>query len=226
MYYFNLGLIIVFTYDIRQMYLQILVQTSHQLFQSILWRDDPAQEMSIYKLTHVTFGVSSSPYLAIRTLHQLAKDEGENFPAAATVLRTQTYVDDIITGADTVEEAQQLQSELIQLLSCSYFELRKWTSNSANLLNTIPEACQDTPIFFDNTADPHSSVLGLNWSPNSDNFTYNLNLSLNTETTKRQVLSLVAKIYDPCGFLSPCIMLLLNAFYNSFGQQGYNGMNH
>ncbi|XP_054259448.1 uncharacterized protein LOC128984179 [Macrosteles quadrilineatus] len=196
---------IVFTCDIRQMYLQILIKPSDQLFQLVLWRDNPSEDISTYKLTRVTFGVNSSPYLAIRTLHQLAEDEGKDFPEAANVLRTQTYVDDIVTGADTVDEAKNLQNQLIQLLNRGHFELRKWTSNSPELLQSLPDTHKDSPVFLENTPDPHFSILGLHWSPDSDNFSFHLNLPPKT-LTKRHVLSLVAKIYDPCGFLSPCTM--------------------
>lgn len=54
--------------------------------------------------------------MAIRTLQQLAEDESDVFPEAANVLKTQTYVDDIVTGTDTVEEALELQRQLIHLL--------------------------------------------------------------------------------------------------------------
>ncbi|XP_054284249.1 uncharacterized protein LOC129001099 [Macrosteles quadrilineatus] len=187
------------------MYLQILIKPSDQLFQLVLWRDNPSEDISTYKLTRVTFGVNSSPYLAIRTLHQLAEDEGKDFPEAANVLRTQTYVDDIVTGADTVDEAKNLQNQLIQLLNRGHFELRKWTSNSPELLQSLPDTHKDSPVFLENTPDPHFSILGLHWSPDSDNFSFHLNLPPKT-LTKRHVLSLVAKIYDPCGFLSPCTM--------------------
>ncbi|XP_054279797.1 uncharacterized protein LOC128997957 [Macrosteles quadrilineatus] len=189
------------------MYLQILIKPSDQLFQLVLWRDNPSEDISTYKLTRVTFGVNSSPYLAIRTLHQLAEDEGKDFPEAANVLRTQTYVDDIVTGADTVDEAKNLQNQLIQLLNRGHFELRKWTSNSPELLQSLPDTHKDSPVFLENTPDPHFSILSLHWSPDSDNFSFHLNLPPKT-LTKRHVLSLVAKIYDPCGFLSPSIPAL------------------
>ncbi|XP_054259469.1 uncharacterized protein LOC128984197 [Macrosteles quadrilineatus] len=116
-----------------------------------------------------------------------------------------TYVDDIVTGADTVDEAKNLQNQLIQLLNRGHFELRKWTSNSPELLQSLPDTHKDSPVFLENTPDPHFSILGLHWSPDSDNFSFHLNLPPKT-LTKRHVLSLVAKIYDPCGFLSPCTM--------------------
>lgn len=197
---------IVFTCDIRQMYLQILIHPSHQPFQLVLWRNSPSEELSIYKLTRVTFGVSSSPYLAIRTLHQLANDEGISFPEAAQILKSQTYVDDIISGANTVAEALKLQNQLMNILKRGGFELRKWASNSPQLLQDLPQEHLESPVFLETSNQPHITVLGLHWSPSTDHFTYKLNFPQEAPT-KRTVLSFIAKIYDPCGFLAPCIML-------------------
>lgn len=86
-----------------------MVQPPHQRYQLVLWRESPADPLCVYSLNRVTFGVSSLPYLAIRTLHQIAEDEGQDYPEASTVLKTQTYVDDVICGAGTVEKARHFQ---------------------------------------------------------------------------------------------------------------------
>lgn len=196
---------VVFSCDIRQMYRQIKMDCDDQQYQLILWREKPDQPVSIYKLTTVTYGVNCSPYLAIRTLHQLATDEGDSYPEAAKILRSQTFVDDILAGADTEQEALRLQQQLISLLRRGGFELRKWTSNSNQLLQDLPDDHRETPVFLQDMSQPHFTILGLHWSPSTDAFTYDLNLPQES-TTKRQVLSAIAQIYDPCGFLSPIIM--------------------
>lgn len=197
---------IVFTCDIRQMYLQILVHPAHQPFQLVLWRNNGSEELDTYKLTRVTFGVNSSPYLACRTLRQLANDEGHAFPEASHVLKTQTYIDDVICGASSVEEAQTLQSQLIQLLKKGGFELRKWVSNAQELLQNIPQGHKECPGFLANSAEPHFSILGMHWSPQTDCFIYQVT-TVQALPTKRNVLSFVAKLYDPCGFVAPTVML-------------------
>ncbi|XP_054277190.1 uncharacterized protein LOC128996060 [Macrosteles quadrilineatus] len=196
---------VVFSCDIRQMYRQIKVHPEDQKFQYILWHTRPDQPPSTFRLTTVTYGVNCSPYLAIRTLHQLANDEGDSFPEAAEILRTQTFVDDVISGGDSEEEALRLQRQLIALLARGGFELRKWTSNSSRLLLDLPDGHRETPVFLQDSSQPHHTILGIHWSPVTDCFTYNFNFSASA-TTKRQVLSVIAQIYDPCGFLSPIVM--------------------
>lgn len=53
----------------------------------------------------VTYGVSSAPYLALRTLLFSAEKEQNNFPNAAKVFLEDIYVDNIVTGCSTIEEA-------------------------------------------------------------------------------------------------------------------------
>ncbi|KAG8236711.1 hypothetical protein J437_LFUL016782 [Ladona fulva] len=62
---------------------QILITPVHRGLQHILWRDDSARALQEFELNTVTYGVVTSPYLAIRTLNQQLNDEGETFPLGA-----------------------------------------------------------------------------------------------------------------------------------------------
>lgn len=198
---------VVFTCDIRQMYRMIKVAPEHQCYQMIFWRNGQNLPVSAYKLTTVTYGMNCSPYLALRTLRQLAEDEGVNFPEAAKVLKNNTYVDDIVVGHETEEKALALQDQLIQLLRKGGFELRKWTSNSSMLLGNLPSDHHEVPKILKPWDQPFFSILGLFWSASMDCFSYNFRNNASFATTKRQILSAIAQInYDPCGFLSPITM--------------------
>ena len=53
------------------------------------------------------------------------------------------------------------------------------------------------------------SVLGLNWIPMSDKFTFNiydLSQKLDYLRTKRSVLSMISNLYDPLGLIIPFVM--------------------
>ena len=66
---------IAFVADVSQMYRQFWIDEQHQEYQRVLWRFKRSDPISEYKLTTVTFGVSSAPYLAIRLLHHIANQE-------------------------------------------------------------------------------------------------------------------------------------------------------
>ncbi|CAH2100530.1 unnamed protein product [Euphydryas editha] len=142
---------VVFSTDIRKMFRNILIHPDQRQYQLIL----------TYALNTVTYGLRSSPYHAIRTLLQLADDEGHRFPQAAQVLRNSIFVDDILCGHDSVESAQVLQTELINLLALGGFQLSKWTSNSPQLLEQFPDDQCDMPKDFD--ISPESNTIKKLW---------------------------------------------------------------
>ena len=131
---------IVFTCDIKGMFTQIKVASKHQDFQRTVWRFSPNEPLQKYRLKRVTFGLSCSPYLANRTIRQLARDESSKFPRGSSVLLNSIYVDDIVTGHDDYSQAKIMRDELINILKCAGCELRKWRSNSPQLLADLPEA--------------------------------------------------------------------------------------
>ncbi|GFX27557.1 uncharacterized protein TNCV_4996121 [Trichonephila clavipes] len=92
-----------FTADIKMMYRTILINTKQRNLQRIVWCESEHESPKIYELSTVTYGTVSAPYLAQRTLTQLSMDEEANFPIAASVLRNNLYMDDVLCGAATDE---------------------------------------------------------------------------------------------------------------------------
>ncbi|KAL4702477.1 hypothetical protein ACJJTC_016427, partial [Scirpophaga incertulas] len=197
---------VVFSTDIRMMFRNVLVHPDHRRFQLILWRSSPDQPLLTYALNTVTYGLRSSPYHAIRTLIQLAEDEGHRYPRAAQVIIKSTFVDDILSGSDSISDAKALQTELIQLLAFGGFHLSKWTSNCHDLLEQFPDDQCDMRKDFDIGPDSDSiKVLGILWIPRTDEFTYRI-ISPKTDTvTKRSMLSSIVSLYDPNGWITPVI---------------------
>ncbi|XP_036343642.1 uncharacterized protein LOC118752901 [Rhagoletis pomonella] len=116
----------VFIADIEKMFRCIDVNEEDAQYQRILWRERPGEPIQEYYCSTVMFGTASAPYTAIRTINQLAEDEAERFPLAAKVLKQQMYVDDILSGGDSLELALRVRDETISILRTATFELRKW----------------------------------------------------------------------------------------------------
>lgn len=161
---------IVFTADIAKMYRQIYIHENHQDFQRILWRKNPLEKIKHYKLKTVTYGTSSAPYLAIRTLQQLAKDEKENFKIGSKLVRRDFYVDDLMSGANTIQEAIIAQNEIRELLSRGGLPIRKWTSNSEELLLNVPAEDREISLPLQIDAENLVKTLGISWNPATDKF--------------------------------------------------------
>lgn len=195
----------VFTTDIEKMYRQILVNPDQRKYQAILWRYNPEESVSTYLLNTVTYGVTTSPFLALRTLKQLALENSSQFPLANEVVLNTMFVDDILTGGDSLEYVKTLKFELINLLGQGGFELRKWSSNSPELLKDVPSHHQELVFQENKMDDPSIKVLGLKWKPVTDVFSYDVHLE-NVPPTKRNILSQISRVYDPLGLITPVVL--------------------
>ena len=67
--------------DVEKMFLQIGLKEEDRDSHRYLWRNlDPDATPKIYRMTRVTFGVISSPFLAICTTQEHARKCKETFP--------------------------------------------------------------------------------------------------------------------------------------------------
>ena len=131
---------VAITGDIGKMYREILLSHTDRQLHRFVWRPHPDQPLADYCMNRLTFGVSCSPYLAVRTLQQAAADFSTTDSPASWHIRKSFYVDDLLGGADTVEEALTLYSDLKHVLARGGFNLRKWRSSSAAVLSQIPQS--------------------------------------------------------------------------------------
>ena len=113
------------------------------------------------------------------------------------------------------------------------FNLRKWNSNSEEVIDMINSAEKSretfTPKSVDFTQDDESfaksmvgpavnqdgkfvKVLGVNWNTKADEFLFNftelVKFANTLPVTKRSLLKISAKVFDPLGFLSPYVIQL------------------
>ncbi|XP_011687417.1 PREDICTED: uncharacterized protein LOC105449732 [Wasmannia auropunctata] len=193
----------VFAADIEKMYRQILVHPSDRDLQRIVWRTNRCDPVTEYQLNTVTYGLACAPFLAIRTLHQLAEDERPRFPIGSTILKRDVYMDDVLSGADTLVQARDLQRQLMELCMAGGFPLKKWASNDSSILQDMPEENLAQPN--GRTWLPHEShsTLGLHWHPQSDTFTFTIPSIEAKPITKRSALSQAAQLFDLLGWLAP-----------------------
>lgn len=199
---------IVVTADISKMYRQIWVDPQDRILQNILWRDHPDEPMSIYSLKTVTYGMVSSPFLACRCIKQLAQESSESYPAASKRIETDFYVDDLITGFQTVVQAGSICAEITKILQSGGFKLRKWSSNSGDVLDQYEDKSDPLSVLNFNQGQS-VKTLGIQWSSTFDQLSYKIEIDCGSELlTKRSLLSNIARIFDPLGLVSPCVILL------------------
>ncbi|XP_050532284.1 uncharacterized protein LOC126900516 [Daktulosphaira vitifoliae] len=198
----------LFITDVKQMYRQILIQPTDRDYLRIFWRFSQNDPISEYRLCTVTYGTSAAPFQALRTIHELANVDGKLYPQAAEILLNDTFVDDIITGANSEKESLDYQAQLIKLCSLAHFELRKWASNSSQILQAVSENARaiSPSLLLNKSEQSDLKVLGLRWNPKDDSFSF-ITQTSSTKLTKRSILSDIARVFDPLGLLSPVTFL-------------------
>lgn len=196
----------VVTADIEKMYRQILIHPDQQCLQKIIWRNSMREPLREMQLCTLTYGTKAAPFLAMRTLQQLAKDEGNNFSLAKKALENDLYMDDVISGHHTIDTTKLLQKELCKLLKKGGFILRKWSANEPSILKDLKNEQKSHNNEFNFKQQEFSKTLGLAWNDASDTFHFNCEAPDNKKNaayTKRKLLSEISKIYDPLGWLAP-----------------------
>ncbi|GBN71477.1 hypothetical protein AVEN_85918-1 [Araneus ventricosus] len=188
-----------FSADIQKMYRQILVEPSQRYLQRIVWKETNNSPIKIYELN--TYGTVSAPFLAMRVLKAFADAEHQDFPEAAKIISRDMYMDDILSGATSLTSAKRLQADLSKLLRRGGFELHKWVSNHPALLNDI----STSEYSFEDTQSNTVKALGMLWKPQPDQLTFKVSVKKKDSLTKREVLSQIARLYDPLGIIGPVI---------------------
>jgi len=119
------------------------------------------EEIATFELTTITFGTASAPFLAQRVIRQLATDEGDRFPLARPVLDGEVYVDDVMSGDDSLESAQKKRRQIRDCLAIAHFDLRKWASNDPRLLQDVDPSNHELATDRLFQEDSELRVLGL-----------------------------------------------------------------
>ena len=200
---------IVLTTDISRMYRAVLLTESDRDLHRFVWRSNPNTPLRDYRMTRVTFGVSASSFIANMCVKQNILDFAVDYPEAAREATKSFYVDDGLTGADTIEETIRLQHELQELFGKGGFLLRKWNSSSPTVLHRIDPELRDTQSTI-SISDPEASytkALGIEWSSHHDTFKLTIAALPPMEAlTKRALVLNIAKTFDALGWFSPVIV--------------------
>ncbi|KAK5859400.1 hypothetical protein PBY51_020957 [Eleginops maclovinus] len=197
--------------DIERMFHQFHVKMEDQDYLRFLWWEHGNLETtpSTYRMKVHLFGAASSPGCANFGLkHLAAQGQGQFSEDTIRFIQRNFYVDDGLASVHTEKEAIQLVKESRELCSTGKLRLHKFVSNNDNVMASIPEEERATIKEQDMALSlPHMErVLGVEWCITSDSFRFRVQVKSNP-LTRRGVLSTVASVYDPLGFMAPFVLL-------------------
>ncbi|GFQ83310.1 transposable element Tcb2 transposase [Trichonephila clavata] len=198
---------IAFCSDIEKAFLNISIAQEDSKYLKFLWFDIKNNEdFKVMNMQRLPFGFTSSPFILTATIKNHLKIYININPECVNMLNSSLYVDDLFYGTDTVNNAYRITSDAVDILKHASMNLCKFNSNSQELKD----------MWLSNNTAVSSSlapakILGLNWNTDEDFIKIETSaleqcIKHIKNITKRSVLQLVAKIYDPTGFISPFIM--------------------
>lgn len=211
---------IAITSDGRQAFLQLILADEDRDATRFLWYKTTytpdgklriEDEIETYRFTRLPFGLASSPFLLSATLRELATMYKQTYPSATKQIEN-AYMDDFVMGTSTDTDATILYQEMQQLTSHISLPLAKWTTNSKILQNVWK---QENVPFKDIT-----QVLGVKWDTDSDVFQIDVHAKIvqasKEPVTKRLLLKLMSKFYDPLGLFAPVTVVAKILFQDTW----------
>ena len=198
--------------DIEKAFLQVALQPKKRDVTRFLWlknvNEAPTDDnIAIYRFARVPFGIISNPFLLGAVIkHHLSSK------ASTTDISKDIYVDNVITGTDSIEEAQKLYHGAKEQFAEMSMNLRDWNTNSKQLNEEFPEQ--------DRMKEVTPKVLGLQWNTIRNELAVSTNKFSKMEqaTTKHQVLATIASLFVPLGYLAPATIRLKLFLQNLWSQ--------
>lgn len=196
--------------DVEKMFHRFHVNKEDRDYLHFLWWEngDTESEPREYHMKVHLFGASSSPGCANYGMKHMASQNEKRYPEAASFIRKHFYVDDGLISVESVNGAIKLVKETQALCAEGKLHLHKYISNSREVLESIcvTERAAEVKNVDLNCDDlPVHRVLGVRWNVEGDVFSFKVSLD-EKPATRHGVLSVVASVYDPLGFLAPFIL--------------------
>ena len=104
--------------DVQKMYNSVLLDPAYWCYQRYWWQEnlDPRNPIVQKVIKTLIFGMKSSGNQAERALRLTASLMEEQYPEASQVVRDDTYVDDMLSGARSTAEAKDIAEDIKQLI--------------------------------------------------------------------------------------------------------------
>lgn len=166
---------VVISADIEKIYKQILIAPEQRLFQRIVWREHSSLPLETFELN--TYDIATTLYLS--HTKQVDIEARHGFSTASRVIKSDFYVDGLLTDAEIPTEARRNVEKILLKVEVI---LRKWASNETTTLQENSEAT--API-----APDANLTVELLWNLAFDILKFHANTPNMRRVTKRTILS-------------------------------------
>lgn len=172
--------------DVAKMFNQVKLFYRDRNFHRFVWKNRD------YRWCRMLFGDRPAPDISQYCLRYLANEFQADMPDGARVIKDHSYMDDIVKGADTEEQAKKEMEQAEEILGQGSFTIKDWHSN-VRALETFDE-------------EQETTVLGIPSDKQGDCLCIQDPEWKTILPTRRSILSAVSKIWDPLGVLAPVLV--------------------
>lgn len=175
--------------DIRAAFHQVSVSEKDRRYLQFLWAEQRL------RFRRAPFGLTCSPFMLLQTISVHLDLYSAAEPSLCEKLRAGLYMDDVCISFPSRAEAEVNLRRAERMFKDAGMELHK--------------------LRFSGDEDADASVLGLLWNPSTDH----LSVCVPTPsavTTRRELLSLLCKPFDPLGVLSPWLVVGRSLFQRTW----------
>ena len=112
--------------DLKQAFLQVRIKEAHRNALRFHWikvRD--SSQVETLRFTRALFGLVQSPCLLGGTLKQHLESLKDKYPAVVEEIENSLYVDDVVSGGDTIDQVGELKDASITVFGEAGFQLHK-----------------------------------------------------------------------------------------------------
>ena len=194
-------------------------------------------DIKVFGIETVNFGDKPAAAIATIAVRKTAETYFDMNPEAAEKIINDSYVDDIATGVDKIEDVEPLKEAIQEILSRGGFPIKGFVSTGDK---------SEESLALLGTGDL-GRVLGIGWEPERDIFKVRVRINFTRKSktsskerdleydeipllqemkiTRRLLLSVTNSCYDPLGLLAPVTIqmkIALRSLYNKDEKCGWD----
>ena len=163
------------------MFWQIKLSEYDQQFHGVVYGS------KTFVFTRVCFGDKPSPTIADICMKNISIHGKDEFPLGSDMITNSRFVDDLLDSCCDARKLKRKRDEATQLLGQFGFEVKEWLSNNRDL----------------GKVKTNGKILGLPWNADEDLVSIDVKYeSQYSMFNKREILSKIAGVWDPLGFLT------------------------
>ena len=195
--------------DVQKMYNSVLLDEDDWCLQRYIWQENldikciPEEKV----IKTLIYGVKSSGNQAERALRMTADQCKEDYPEVNDVVQKDMYVDDCLSGENSLDETHQRADELDIVLIRGGFSLKGFTFSGSNPPKSLSEDGESINVaglkWFSKADILKLDISPLDFSKRNKSQRSSPETDIPKKLSRRQCVSKVAEIFDPTGMITP-----------------------